>query len=99
MTHSVARRQEKDEPPSFFLLLSLLKRRNMPHQKTLSLFQALTAFINISGWTFFSLAVFTVYIFGQKLRNYSIFVVAVACVPVLLLMIWNLLYAAITDPA
>ena len=71
----------------------------MQNRRIISLFEVLTAFINIAGWMLFGLAVLAVCVFGDKLGRHSIFVGLAGLVPVLFLTIWNLLYAAATDPA
>ena len=64
----------------------------MSQQKILSLFEVLTAFINIVGWTSFFLVLSAMYVFEKQLGRHTFFLAAVACVIILLLVIWNLLY-------
>jgi len=64
----------------------------MSQQRILSLFEVLTAFINIVGWTSFFLVLLTIYVFEKQLGQHTFFMAAVACVIILLLVIWNLLY-------
>ncbi len=64
----------------------------MSQQKILSLFEVLTAFINIAGWTSFFFVLLAMYVFEKQLGQRTLFMAALACVIILLLVIWNLLY-------
>jgi len=71
----------------------------MSQQKILSLFEVLTAFINIACWTSFILVLLAMYVFEKRLGQHTFFMAAVACAIILLLMIWNILYAVAKDPS